>query len=54
MVDGIWRGNGRGRVDSDELLDFNWNVDTEMTSSCNISETIETMMKTTLIKPIVE
>ena len=53
MVDGIWRGNGRGRVDSDELLDFNWNVDTEMTSSCNIND-IETMMKTTLIKPIVE
>ena len=53
MIDGAWRGNGRGRVDSDDLSNFNWNVDTEMTSSCNIND-IETMMKTTLIKPIVE
>ncbi len=46
MVDGAWRGNGRGRIDSDELSDFNWNVDTaEMTS--------ETMMKAPLINPIV-
>jgi hypothetical protein len=45
MIGGAWRGNGRGRVDNDELSNFNWNVDTEMTS--------ETMMKAPLIKPIV-
>ena len=53
MVDGAWRGNGRGRADSDKLSDFNWNVDTEMTSSNN-TKTSETMIKTPLTKLIVE
>jgi hypothetical protein len=53
MVNGAWRGNGRGRVDSEEVSDFSWNVDTEMMSSNN-TKTSKTMTKTPLIKPIVE